>query len=174
MGDTVLWILISVGDAALVWWLIRDHKRRKYHSSDLKYGRKYSGAHELDAIATRLEDLEQSIIQIELAKVHKMKGVTVQIPDALSQQHESTIIIDGRNNSSRFLLESLNAEKLRLREEFDKKLERLYRTGSTETITGECLSSLSSLPCVSGSSGESFLRKKNDSSDRKTNEGAIR
>ena len=57
MGDTVLWILIGVGDAALVWWFIRDHKRRKYHSSDLKYGRKYSGAHELDAIATRLEDL---------------------------------------------------------------------------------------------------------------------
>lgn len=160
MTDRALFIVCGAFDILLVLWILRGRKRRKYHSNDLQYGRKYSGVHDLEAITNRLEALEQSIIQIELAKVHKMKGVTVQIPDALSQQHESTIIIDGRNNSSRYLLETLNAEKLQLREELDKKIERLYRTGSTETLTGECLSALASFPALgAGENNRSIISK---------------
>ncbi len=169
MSEKLLLILCGAFDIAFVLWILRGRKRRKYHSCDLKYGRKYSGVHDLEAITNRLEALEQSIIQIELAKVHRMKGVTVQIPDALSQQHESTIIIDGRNNSSRFLLETLNAEKLQLREELDKKLERLYRTGSTETLTGECIASLASFPALGvGGNSRSIISRTGSQTVSKT------
>lgn len=172
MSEKLLLILCGAFDIALVLWILRGRKRRKYHNSDLRYGRKYSGIHELEAITNRLEALEQSIMQVELAKVHKMKGVTVQIPDALSQQHESTIIIDGRNNSSRFLLETLNAEKLRLREELDRKFERLYRTGSTETITGECIASLASFPALGAGGNSRSIISKTDSQTVSRTRGA--
>lgn len=148
MSDRALFIVCGAFDVLLVWWILRGRKRRKYHKNDLQYSRKINGIHELEAIANNLEALQQSILQIELATAHKMKGVTITIPDILSKKHESTILIDGQNSSSRYLLETLNAEKERLRSELDSKLERLQRYGSTETITGESLAALSCSPAL--------------------------
>lgn len=148
MSENIMYFLLGCGDIAALVWFIRYRKRRKYHRNDLQYSRKINGIHELEAIANNLEALQQSILQIELATAHKMKGVTVTIPDVLSQKHESTILIDGQNSSSRYLIETLNAEKERLRAELDSKLERLQRYGSTETITGESLAALSCSPAL--------------------------
>ena len=159
MNDGLL-IACFVFDAALIYWIVRGIKRRRYHSNDLLYGRKYSSIHDLEQLTNRLEALEQSIIQIELAKMHKVKGVTVSIPDALSHNQESTILIDGRSDSSRYLLETLNAEKLRLRAELDKKLYRLHRYGCTEVMTGEELSSSVLSPALDPEqNNRSFVRK---------------
>lgn len=174
MNDVLLWLVIGAADTGIIWWLVRDRRRRKYHTGDLQYSRKINSIHDLEAVAQQLEALGQSITQIELARVHKMKGVTVSVPDILSQQHESTILIDGRSDASRYLLETLNAEKIRLRQELDRKLTRLYKYGTTELTTGEELSVMALSPAPAEvSESRTIVRKSNDSTHVSRTGGAV-
>ena len=163
MSENLFYTLLGAGDLIFFVLLLRYRKRRKYHRNELQYTRKVHGVHDLEAVANKIEELDNAIIQIELAALHKVKGVTVTVPDVLNQKHESTLLIDGHSDSSRYLLETLNAERNRLRVELDKKIERLYRNGSTETITGERLSALLSSPAPDPETmHRSFIRKTAD------------
>lgn len=150
MTDAALLIICGGFDIGLIWWAVRSYRRRKYRKGDLHYSRKVNAIHDLEAVANKLEQLQHSIIQIQLASAHKLKGVTITIPDTLSQNTESTVLIDGRNSSSRYLLETLNAEKIRLRSELDSKLERLYRYGTTGSTAGEELEQEALFPASAG------------------------
>ena len=174
MSEKLFYTLIAIGDICFFVLLLRYRKRRKYHRNELHYTRKVNGVHDLEAVAARIEALDNAIVQIELAALHKVKGVTVSIPDVLNKAHESTLLIDGHSDSSRLLLETLNAERNRLRAELDKKIEKLYRTGSTETITGERLSALLSSPAPDPETiPRSFIRKTGDCIDVSTTKGAV-
>ena len=150
MNDAALLLICGGFDIGLIWWAVRSYRRRKYRKGDLHYSRKVNAIHELEAVANQLEALQHSIIQVQLASAHKVKGVTISIPDTLSKSMESTVLVDGRSDSTKFLLETLNAEKIRLREELDSKLERLYRYGTTGSTTGESLEQEALFPASAG------------------------
>ena len=150
MNDAALLILCGGFDIGLIMWAVRAHRRRKYRKGDLHYSRKVNAIHDLEAVANELEALQHSIIQVQLASAHKIKGVTISIPDTLPKNTESRVLIDGRSDSTKFLLETLNAEKIRLREELDSKLERLYRYGTTGSTAGEELEQEALFPASAG------------------------
>jgi len=149
MDITIIYLLII--DTAIAAFLIKPCRKKVMflfkpvimlfskkmrHRNDLRYMKRINGIHECNAIACQLEELYQVEMSIELARYHKMTGVTIKVPGSLSEEHEHTVLINGHDNSSKYLLDTINEEKERLRDALDKKIARLYRYGTTTEYTG--------------------------------------
>ena len=67
----IILILWTIGIFAVSHYL----KHRRYHKSDVKFFRIYSGVHDLAQIVNQLQELEELQTQIELARFHHLKGV---------------------------------------------------------------------------------------------------
>ncbi len=118
--------------AAIIYIIVRLVKHYRYHRSDVKYFRIYSGVHDLEQITQQLEQLEEIQTSIELAKFHRLKGVTIQLPDNLSQNHEHTLLINGHDKNSKALMQLVLAERDRLRDTLTKKIHELDTNGTTQ------------------------------------------
>lgn len=149
-------------DAALIvgaLLLRRWHRRRRYHRSDIKYVRKVGGVRELNMIADQLDELDELLTQIDLARYHHLQGVKISLPDSVAGEHGHTLLINGHDQNTRALTELVIAERDRLRELLDTKLHRLDTLGTTREAgemiqeVGEAAAlsrrSLSSLPEIS-------------------------
>lgn len=126
----MLFILIvwTIGIFAVSHYL----KHRRYHKSDVKFFRLYSGVHDLAQIVNQLQELEELQTQIELAKFHHLKGVTVSLPDNLSHNHEHTLLINGHDRNSKALMQLVLDERDRLRDTLEKKIKELAKHGTTQ------------------------------------------
>lgn len=126
----MLFILIvwTIGIFAVSHYL----KHRRYHKSDVKFFRLYSGVHDLAQIVNQLQELEELQTQIELAKFHHLKGVTVSLPDNLSHDHSHTLLINGHDRNSKALMQLVLDERDRLRETLEKKIKELAKHGTTQ------------------------------------------
>lgn len=129
MLDTIALIALYGGIILLIRKIIL---RYRYHRSDVKYFRIYSGVHDLEQIVTQLEQLEEIQTSIELAKFHRLKGVTIQLPDSLGHDHEHTLLINGHDKNSKALMNVVIEERDRLREILTKKISELDRHGTTQ------------------------------------------
>lgn len=118
--------------AAVIIIALKYRKYRKYHKSDVKFFRIYAGVHDLEQITRQLEELEELQTNIELAKFHRLRGVTVQIPDSLSKNHQHTLLINGHDSNSKMLMEVILTERNRLRKQLEKKIYELYKHGTTQ------------------------------------------
>ena len=118
--------------AAAVYITVRLIRHYRYHGSDVKYFRIYSGVHDLEQIVTQLEQLEEIQTSIELAKFHKLKGVTIQLPDNIGQDHDHTLLINGHDRNSKALMQLVLSERDRLRDTLTKKIHELDRNGTTQ------------------------------------------
>ena len=107
-------------------------KHRRYHKSDVKFFRIYSGVHDLAQIVNQLQELEELQTQIELARFHHLKGVTVSLPDNLSHNHEHTLLINGHDRNSKALMQLVLDERDRLRDTLEKKIKELAKHGTTQ------------------------------------------
>lgn len=107
-------------------------KHRRYHKSDVKFFRIYSGVHDLAQIVNQLQELEELQTQIELARFHHLKGVTVSLPDNLSHDHSHTLLINGHDRNSKALMQLVLDERDRLRETLEKKIKELAKHGTTQ------------------------------------------
>ena len=107
-------------------------KHRRYHKSDVKFFRIYSGVHDLAQIVNQLQELEELQTQIELARFHHLKGVTVSLPDNLSHDHSHTLLINGHDRNSKALMQLVLDERDRLRETLEKKIKALAKNGTTQ------------------------------------------
>lgn len=121
----------------VVWTLIiygayRYFKHRRYHKSDVKFFRIYSGVHDLAQIVNQLQELEELQTQIELARFHHLKGVTVSLPDNLSHDHSHTLLINGHDRNSKALMQLVLDERDRLRDTLEKKIKELSKHGTTQ------------------------------------------
>ena len=118
--------------AAAIYITVRLIRHYRYHGSDVKYFRIYSGVHDLEQITQQLEQLEEIQTSIELAKFHRLKGVTIQLPDSLGQDHDHTLLINGHDKNSKALMQLVLAERDRLRNTLLKKIHELDRNGTTQ------------------------------------------
>lgn len=124
----VILIIWTIGIYAVSRYL----KHRRYHKSDVKFFRIYSGVHDLAQIVNQLQELEEIQTQIELAKFHHLKGVTVQLPDNLSHDHSHTLLINGHDRNSKALMQLVIDERDRLRETLERKIKELAKNGTTQ------------------------------------------
>lgn len=129
MLDTIFVIGLYGGIILLIHKLVNHYR---YHRSDVKYFRIYSGVHDLEQIVTQLEQLEEIQTSIELAKFHRLKGVTIQLPDSLGHDHEHTLLINGHDKNSKALMNVVIEERDRLRDILTKKISELDRHGTTQ------------------------------------------
>lgn len=117
---------------AAIYFAVRYIKHRRYHKSDVKFFRIYSGVHDLEQIVHQLEQLEEIQTSIELAKFHHLKGVTITMPDSLSKDHDHTLIINGHDRNSKALMQLVLSERDRLRDTLLKKIKELDKHGTTQ------------------------------------------
>lgn len=125
-------IVIIIVWTLIIYGVCRYIKYRSYHKSDVKYFRIYSGVHDLAQIVNQLQELEELQTQIELARFHHLKGVTIQLPDNLSHDHSHTLLINGHDRNSRALMHLVLSERDRLRETLTKKIHELDKHGTTQ------------------------------------------
>ena len=118
--------------SAMIYFTVRLIRHYRYHGSDVKYFRIYSGVHDLEQIVTQLEQLEEIQTSIELAKFHRLKGVTIQLPDNLGQDHDHTLLINGHDKNSKALMQLVLSERDRLRNTLTKKISELDKHGTTQ------------------------------------------
>lgn len=107
-------------------------RNRKYHKSDVKFFRIYKGVHDLEQIVSQLEQLEEIQTSIELAKFHRLRGVTITMPDNLCKDHEHTLLVNGHDRNSKALMQLVIEERDRLRSTLEKKIAELAKNGTTE------------------------------------------
>ena len=124
----IILILWTIGIFAVSHYL----KHRRYHKSDVKFFRIYSGVHDLAQIVNQLQELEELQTQIELARFHHLKGVTVSLPDNLSHDHSHTLLINGHDRNSKALMQLVIDERDRLRDILEKKIKELAKHGTTQ------------------------------------------
>ena len=129
MLDTIALIALYGGIILLIRKIIL---RYRYHRSDVKYFRIYSGVHDLEQITQQLEQLEEIQTSIELAKFHRLKGVTIELPDSLGHDHGHTLLINGHDKNSKALMQLVLSERDRLREILTKKISELDKHGTTQ------------------------------------------
>ena len=98
----------------------------------MKFFRIYSGVHDLAQIVNQLQELEELQTQIELARFHHLKGVTVSLPDNLSHDHSHTLLINGHDRNSKALMQLVLDERDRLRDTLEKKIKALAKSGTTQ------------------------------------------
>lgn len=124
----IILIIWTIGIFAVSHYI----KHRRYHKSDVKFFRIYSGVHDLAQIVNQLQELEELQTQIELARFHHLKGVTVSLPDNLSHNHQHTLLINGHDRNSKALMQLVIDERDRLRNTLEKKIAELYKHGTTQ------------------------------------------
>lgn len=124
----IILIIWTVGIFAVSHYI----KNRRYHKSDVKFFRIYSGVHDLAQIVNQLQELEELQTQIELARFHHLKGVTVSLPDNLSHDHQHTLLINGHDRNSKALMQLVIDERDRLRDTLEKKIKELAKHGTTQ------------------------------------------
>ena len=124
----IILIIWTIGIFAVSHYI----KHRRYHKSDVKFFRIYSGVHDLAQIVNQLQELEELQTQIELARFHHLKGVTVSLPDNLSHNHEHTLLINGHDRNSKALMQLVLDERDRLRDTLEKKIKELAKHGTTQ------------------------------------------
>lgn len=129
MLDTIITIAVYGGLILLIRKLILHYR---YHRSDVKFFRIYSGVHDLEQIVSQLEQLEEIQTSIELAKFHHLKGVTIELPDNLGQEHGHTLLINGHDRNSKALMQLVIDERDRLRDTLLKKIKELDTNGTTQ------------------------------------------
>lgn len=129
MLDTIITIAVYGGLILLIRKLILHYR---YHRSDVKFFRIYSGVHDLEQIVSQLEQLEEIQTSIELAKFHHLKGVTIELPDNLGQEHGHTLLINGHDRNSKALMQLVIDERDRLRDTLLKKIKELDKNGTTQ------------------------------------------
>ena len=117
---------------AIIYGAYRYFKHRRYHKSDVKFFRIYSGVHDLAQIVNQLQELEELQTQIELARFHHLKGVTVSLPDNMSHDHSHTLLINGHDRNSKALMQLVLDERDRLRDILEKKIKELAKNGTTQ------------------------------------------
>ena len=117
---------------AIIYGAYRYFKHRRYHKSDVKFFRIYSGVHDLAQIVNQLQELEELQTQIELARFHHLKGVTVSLPDNMSHDHSHTLLINGHDRNSKALMQLVLDERDRLRDTLEKKIKALAKSGTTQ------------------------------------------
>lgn len=125
-------LIILIIWTIIIYCVYRYIKHRRYHKSDVKFFRIYSGVHDLAQIVNQLQELEELQTQIELARFHHLKGVTVSLPDNLSHNHEHTLLINGHDRNSKALMQLVIDERDRLRETLEKKIKELAKHGTTQ------------------------------------------
>ena len=136
MGDKLLWLLIGICDVALVWWLIRDHKRRKYHHQDAFFHNVCGSIHELNDRAIQLEELDRMVQDLESCSNSLMKSIRIELPNSLSNMKSGTaFLVNGKDQNSKYLLSIAYSERDRLRSSLMNDLESVLRSGVTETVT---------------------------------------
>lgn len=128
--STDLFLLIFWG--VVIYCCIKYYKHCKYHKNDVKFFRIYSGVHDLQQIVQQLEQLEEIQTSIELAKFHHLKGVTIELPDNLGQEHGHTLLINGHDKNSKALMQLVLDERDRLRDTLLKKIKELDKHGTTQ------------------------------------------
>lgn len=128
MTDFIILIVWTI----IIYCIYRYIKYRRYHKSDVKFFRIYSGVHDLAQIVNQLQELEELQTQIELARFHHLKGVTVSLPDNLSHNHEHTLLINGHDRNSKALMQLVLDERDRLRDTLEKKIRELAKHGTTQ------------------------------------------
>lgn len=128
MTDFIILIIWTI----IIYCVYRYIKNRRYHKSDVKFFRIYSGVHDLAQIVNQLQELEELQTQIELAKFHHLKGVTVSLPDNLSHDHQHTLLINGHDRNSKALMQLVLDERDRLRDTLLKKIKELDKHGTTQ------------------------------------------
>ena len=134
MGDTLLWLLIVAGDAALVHWLIRDHKRR-VHKNDRYYHNVYESIHQLNDRVVQLEELERMIQDLETCSSSLMKSIRIELPESLSNMKSgAAFLVNGKDNNSKYLLSIAYSEREKLRTSLRNDLENILRSGVRETV----------------------------------------
>jgi hypothetical protein len=124
--------LLLVFWTVIIYLIARHIKRRRYHKSDVRFFRIYSGVHDSAQIVNQLQELEELQTQIELAKFHHLKGVTVSLPDSLSHNHQHTLLINGHDRNSKALMNLVIEERERLRSTLLKKIHELDKHGTTQ------------------------------------------
>lgn len=129
MIDTILTVAFYI---FLVWFIRKLILHYRYHASDVKYFRIYSGVHDLEQITQQLEQLEEIQTSIELAKFHRLKGVTIELPDSLGHDHGHTLLINGHDKNSKALMQLVLSERDRLRDTLTKKIHELDRHGTSQ------------------------------------------
>ena len=129
MLDTIITIAVYGGLILLIRKAIIHYR---YHRSDVKFFRIYSGVHDLAQIVSQLEQLEEIQTSIELAKFHHLKGVTIELPDNLGQEHGHTLLINGHDRNSKALMQLVIDERDRLRDTLLKKIKELDKNGTTQ------------------------------------------
>lgn len=128
MTDFIILIIWTI----IIYCVYRYIKHRRYHKSDVKFFRLYSGVHDLAQIVNQLQELEELQTQIELARFHHLKGVTVSLPDNLSHDHSHTLLINGHDRNSKALMQLVLDERDRLRDTLEKKIKELAKHGTTQ------------------------------------------
>jgi len=129
MLDTIFVIGLYGGIILLIHKLVNHYR---YHRSDVKFFCIYSGVHDLEQITQQLEQLEEIQTSIELAKFHRLKGVTIQLPDSLGHDHGHTLLINGHDKNSKALMNVVIEERDRLRSTLLKKIKELEKHGTTQ------------------------------------------
>lgn len=125
-------LIILIIWTIIIYCVYRYIKHRRYHKSDVKFFRIYSGVHDLAQIVNQLQELEEIQTQIELAKFHHLKGVSIQLPDNLSHDHSHTLLINGHDRNSKALMQLVLDERDRLRDTLEKKIKALAKNGTTQ------------------------------------------
>lgn len=127
----------------VIYYITRYIKRRKYHKSDIKFFRIYRGVHDLEQIVQQLEQLEEIQTSIELARFHRLRGVTITMPDNLCRDHNHTLLVNGHDRNSQALMQLVLEERDRLRDTLEKKIKELDEHGTTELRADLVLKELS-------------------------------
>ena len=125
-------LIILIVWTVIIYGIHRYIKHSRYHKSDVKFFRIYSGVHDLAQIVNQLQELEELQTQIELARFHHLKGVTVSLPDNLSHDHSHTLLINGHDRNSKALMQLVIDERDRLRDTLEKKIKELAKHGTTQ------------------------------------------
>lgn len=126
---TVIMLLIWT---VSIYCIVRAYKHFKYHRSDVKYFRIYAGVHDLEQLVIKLEELEEIQTSIELARFHRLKGVTINLPDNLSKDHSHTLLINGHDSNSKVLMQLVIKERDKLRKSLTEKIHELEKHGTTQ------------------------------------------
>ena len=125
-------IMLLIVWTVIIYCIASAYKRHKYHKSDIKFFRIYSGVHDLEQLVNQLEEIEEIQTSIELARFHRLKGVTIQLPDNLSHDHEHTLLINGHDSNSKILMQLVIEERERLRKQLTEKIHQLEKHGTTQ------------------------------------------
>lgn len=133
-SDAILVLLCIVVDTVLVWWGVREHKRKK-HKNDIYFINMCNSIHELNERANQAEELDRMIQDIESCSKNLLKSIRIELPESLSNKKSGTaFLIDGKDQNSKYLLSIAYSERDRLRSSLQNDLANVLRSGVSKTV----------------------------------------